>query len=663
MKLPVFPRKCRESFGAKVFAVFALLTIGISFTFTSVYFLRQKETLTESMVHEGKLLAQLLAHNSRMGVFAENAAMLGDPMVGILENTGVDAVAVFSADGGQLLEKRRTKSEVASNREEKNIHVPLEILSTLRNAQGPVYMGNGAGFEFWAPVALKIRPSEVDTVFFGEPGQTEKDRVIGFVKVVIAKEGLVRELRALLLKSVLLAAIFLVAGSIAAYFLARGITNPLKKLTERVKALGGGTSPEKIPVETFDEIGRLADAFNTMTENLLRKEGEKDGLEEQLRHSQKMEAIGTLAGGVAHDFNNILTVVTGYGSLLRDELPTGSPLRGYADQVMAASDRAAVLTRRILAFSRKQLTDVHPVNINELITSLVSILSRLIREDINLKFHLTDADTTIMGDSGHIDQMIINLCTNARDAMPDGGALTIETTVVELNEGFSLDSAPCKPGKYVLITVADNGVGMDENIRERVFDPFFTTKEVGKGTGLGLSMVYGIVRHHDGFIMLESAPGKGSRFKIYLPATEPSPRIESAAYAVLPYGGNETILLVEDDIEVRGLVRDILNKNGYRVIEALDTDDAIGRFREDPQSISMLLLDVIMPKRNGKELLDELNRIKPNNKALFISGYTYDVITRKGIIDEELNFIAKPVKPEELLRKVHDVLRIKANAA
>jgi hypothetical protein len=463
----------------------------------------------------------------------------------------------------------------------------------------------------------------------------------------------------LFLKSVLLSVIFLIVGSIAAFFFARGITNPLKRLTEKVKTLGGGAFPEKVPVETFDEVGRLADAFNTMTENLLKKEAEKAGLEEQLRHSQKMEAIGTLAGGVAHDFNNILTVVTGYGALLQDELREGSLLRNYADQVMAASDRAAVLTRRILAFSRKQLIDVHPVNLNELIRSLLSILSRLISEDITLKFHLTDSDTTIMADSGQIDQMIINLCTNARDAMPDGGALMIETSVIDLDEGFFQDGADRKPGKYVLMTVTDNGVGMDNDIRERIFDPFFTTKEVGKGTGLGLSMVYGIVRQHDGIIMLESAPCKGSSFKIYLPSAKAPPRKKFATDVALPKGEDETILLVEDDPEVRGLVRDILSKHGYRVIEALDTDDAINRFREDPQSISMLLLDVIMPKRNGKELLDELNRIKPNNKALFISGYTYDVITRKGIIDEGLNFIAKPVKPEELLRKVHDVLRMR----
>lgn len=659
MKLPVFLRKCRESFGTKVFVLFALLIIGISFTFTSVYFWHQKETLTEGMIHEGKLLAQLLAHNSRLGIFAENATMLDAPIVGILENPGVDTVAVFSADGGPLLEKRRPKSRGARDREEKNIGVPPGILSVLGNAQGPIYMGKEAGFEFWAPVSLKTRLSAEDAVYFGESRQAEKGRIIGFVKVVVDKGGLDGKLWALLLKSVLLAVIFLIVGSIAAFFFARGITNPLKRLTEKVKTLGGGAFPEKVPVETFDEVGRLADAFNTMTENLLKKEAEKAGLEEQLRHSQKMEAIGTLAGGVAHDFNNILTVVTGYGALLQDELQEGSLLRNYADQVMAASDRAAVLTRRILAFSRKQLIDVHPVNLNELIRSLLSILSRLISEDVTLKFHLTDSDTTIMADSGQIDQMIINLCTNARDAMPDGGALMIETSVIDLDEGFSHDGAVRKPGKYVLMTVTDNGVGMDNDIRERIFDPFFTTKEVGKGTGLGLSMVYGIVRQHDGVIILESAPCKGSSFKIYLPSAKASPRKKFATDTALPKGENETILLVEDDPEVRGLVRDILSKHGYRVIEALDTDDAVNRFREDHQSISMLLLDVIMPKRNGKELLDELNRIKPDNKVLFISGYTYDVITRKGIIDEGLNFIAKPVKPEELLRKVHDVLRMR----
>lgn len=656
MKPPAFLKKCRESYSAKIFAIFALLTISISFAFTALFFLHQKKTLTDSMVHEGELLVRLFAHNSRLGIFAENAGMLSDPAAGILEHREVEAVMVFSADGRPLLEKRRPERGHAGFQEESKGGGFPETLEMLKKSSGPVYLQRKTGFEFWAPVTLGVRPSAEDAVFLGESLPQQRDRIIGFVQVVVGKGGLDKKLQALLLKSILLGAIFLVVGSTAAYFLAMGITKHLKRLTAGVKALGSGASLKKIPVETSDEIGRLADAFNTMTENLLTREAEKEELEEQLRHSQKMEAIGTLAGGVAHDFNNILTAVIGYGTFLQEELPEDSPLREYADQIIAASDRAVTLTRRLLAFSRKQLIDVRPANLNDLIRSLGNILARLIHEDIDLKLSLTEQETTILADPGLIDQLMINLCTNARDAMPEGGRLTIETAIVELEGNVFQDGSVGKPGKYALLTVTDTGVGMDDNVRERIFDPFFTTKEVGKGTGLGLSMVYGIVKQHEGFLMLESAPGQGSTFRIYLPTAEPHPPENRAESVAPPRGGDETILVAEDDWVVRGLVREILEKHGCRVIEAVDGDDAIRKFSEHVHAIDMVLLDVIMPKKNGKEVFEEMKKIKPDVKTLFTSGYTHDVISRKGIVEEGLNFIAKPVQPEELLRKIHEVL-------
>jgi PAS domain S-box-containing protein len=379
-------------------------------------------------------------------------------------------------------------------------------------------------------------------------------------------------------------------------------------------------------------------------------------LEEQLLQAQKMEAIGQLAGGIAHDFNNILTAIIGFGNLLKIETVKDGLSGSYITQILNSAERAANLTQALLAFSRKQIITPKTVNLNVIIQGIEKLLSRVIGEDIKLSTILTDKNLTIMADSGQIEQVLMNLATNARDAMPDGGNLIIGTELVEFSNEFTQAHGYGKPGQYALITFEDTGQGMDEKTKERIFEPFYTTKEVGKGTGLGLAMVYGIIKQHNGYINVYSKQNKGTIFKIYLPLIKSEVEETKLKNMLVLKGGRETVLVAEDDEPVRELIKELLLGYGYNVIEAGDGKDAIRAFNKNKDRIQLLILDVIMPKKNGKEVYDEIRELKPDMKVIFVSGYNEDVIHKKGVLDEGLNFISKPILLDELLRKVREVL-------
>ncbi len=375
----------------------------------------------------------------------------------------------------------------------------------------------------------------------------------------------------------------------------------------------------------------------------------------QLLQAQKMEAIGQLTGGIAHDFNNILTAIIGFGTLLKmdekDDL-----LRSYINHILTSAERAANLTRALLTFSRKQIINPKPVNLNDIIRRLEKLLSRLIGEDIELSIVITDKDLTVMADDGQIEQLLMNLATNAQHAMPEGGSLTIRTECVQLDYEFIKRHGFDKPGHYALLSIEDTGTGMDEKTRERIFEPFFTTKEIGKGTGLGLAMVYGIVKQHNGYINVYSEPDRGTIFRIYLPLIKSPVEEEKEAIVPMIERGTETVLVAEDDAQVRELIREILTEFGYTVLEAKDGEEAIQVFYENREKIQLLILDVIMPKRNGKEVYDEIKMERPDMEAIFVSGYDANIVYKKSIVKEGFDFIPKPILPDELLRKVRNVL-------
>jgi len=405
------------------------------------------------------------------------------------------------------------------------------------------------------------------------------------------------------------------------------------------------------PVPRFDNEGRLVDYDGLITDITPLKY-----LEAQLRQAQKMEAIGQLAGGVAHDFNNILTAIIGYGNLILMKLSTSDAARPFVSQILASAERAAQLTHSLLAFSRRQAIDLRNVNINAIIQRVNSLLLKLIGEELEFKTVLCDRDLTVIADSVQMEQVLMNLVMNARDAVRDHGRITIETGVFELGEEFIRTHAYGEPGSYALVTVSDTGEGMDEATRRRIFEPFFTTKEVGKGTGLGLSMVYGIIKQHKGYITVTSEPGKGTVFSICLPLVVGAASEAEKKAPVVASRGVETVLLAEDDREVRSLTKMVLENFGYRVIEAVDGEDAVKKFNEQSAAIDLLVFDIIMPKKNGKDAYLAIKQTRPDIKVLFTSGYTADIIHKKGILDPDMGFILKPISPTVLLGKVREVL-------
>jgi PAS domain S-box-containing protein len=386
---------------------------------------------------------------------------------------------------------------------------------------------------------------------------------------------------------------------------------------------------------------------------------ERRALEQQLRQSQKMEAVGRLAGGIAHDFNNLLMVISGYSEFLLERLGDEPRLRGPAQEIASASERASSLTRQLLAFSRKQMLAPRIVNLNDVAGENLKMLTRMIGEDIDLVMVPGQSLWAVRADAGQIDQVIMNLAINARDAMPSGGKLTIETSNVTLDEEYARFHAPLRPGDYVMVAISDTGAGMDTETQSHIFEPFFTTKGT-KGTGLGLSTVYGIIKQSGGYIWVYSELGKGTTFKIYLPrvASTGEPTVQVAlpapVYKVEP--GTETILLVEDEANLRYLARQYLEKQGYKVIEAADGAVAMQIAVAHEAVIHLLLTDVIMPGMNGRELAQRISEIRPNVKVLYMSGYTENVIGHNGIMEPGVRLLQKPFNLRDLRQKVREVL-------
>lgn len=382
-------------------------------------------------------------------------------------------------------------------------------------------------------------------------------------------------------------------------------------------------------------------------------------LEAQLYQAQKLEAIEALAGGIAHDFNNILSAIIGYVGLLQMKMRRDDPLRLYLEQILSSSHKATQLIQGLLSFSRKQTIRLFPYKINSIIEGVEKILRRLLTEDIELVLHLSDEDLTVMADTIQLDQLFANLVTNARDAMPEGGVITIKTSSFEMDNDFIASKGYGEPGRYVLISISDTGHGMDDKLKARIFEPFFTTKGVGKGTGLGLSMVYGIVTQHNGYIDCYSEPGRGTRFDIYLPVVLEDEREDEKKKDIKPRTKEQartSILVAEDNEELRKLIKIVLKENGYDVIEASNGLEAIDNFKKNKDKIGLAVLDVVMPGKNGKEVYDEIKKIAPNIKVLFTSGYTDDILHHKGLLEEGLHLLPKPVAPETLLKKVREML-------
>lgn len=452
-----------------------------------------------------------------------------------------------------------------------------------------------------------------------------------------------------------LAAVLL--GGALLFVLSDRFTRPLAGLAEGVRALEQGDFAYPLKSHGGDEVAQVTRTFEHMRGTLQKNEQQRQRLEDELRQTQKMEAMGRLAGGVAHDFNNLLTVIKGHSDLLAERLNPADPISGSCQQIRKATDRAASLTRQLLAFSRKQVLQPRVLDLNELIAEMSKLLRRLIREDIEFNVRLGESLGRVKADPGQIEQVLMNLTVNACDAMPQGGRLTVETRNVAADEDYARTHSPVEAGRYVLLAVTDTGHGMDAATKSRIFEPFFTTKEKGKGTGLGLATVYGVVQQSEGFIWVDAAPGKGARFEIFLPQVrEEAPSTVSENVTAVSGNGRETVLVVEDEEDVRALTTEFLSSAGYRVLTAQNGVEALEIAERLGKTIRLLITDVVMPRMNGTELARQLKSLFPDLKIIYTSGYVEEG-QGNGDFVEKASFLQKPFSRDILMREVAEALR------
>ncbi|MGA7915120.1 MAG: ATP-binding protein [Candidatus Acidiferrales bacterium] len=444
------------------------------------------------------------------------------------------------------------------------------------------------------------------------------------------------------------------AGAILVFLISRTITHPLDNLVQGVRALEQGNYHYPLGPGAGDEVSEVTAAFDRMRVTLQSNEEQNKQLENQLRQAQKMEAVGRLAGGVAHDFNNLLTVIKGHSDLLEMKLGTLSPAQSSIAQVRKAADRATALTRQLLAFSRMQVLQPRVLDLNALIADLNKMLPMLIGEEIEYTFRPGESLGCVKADPSQIEQVLVNLAVNARDAMPRGGKLTINTRNILLDAEYARSHPPTVAGRYVLLTVADTGSGMDEQTKAKIFEPFFTTKELGKGTGLGLSTVYGVVKQSGGYIWVDSTPNQGTRFEIFLPQSTESAQLPSALEPSAKYSrAMGTVLLAEDEEAVRELAGEFLRSSGYKVIEGKDGLDALEKAEQEAGTIDALVTDVVMPRMRGTELAQRLKRVHPAIKIVYMSGYL-EHNGEDGFIADSAQ-LQKPFSRDSLLQKLREV--------
>jgi len=435
--------------------------------------------------------------------------------------------------------------------------------------------------------------------------------------------------------------------------------------TWRHKKRDGSTILVEIEAYDLPFAGRLARiALMVDVTERLRLQEALQLTEEQLRQSQKMEAVGRLAGGIAHDFNNILSIILSYCGMMLAELRDGDPLRDDLVEIKKAGERAAELTKQLLMFSRHQMIEHRVLDVRQILIGMEKMIRRLLGADVELTLLPSTSVGRVTADAGQVEQIVMNLVVNARDAMPHGGKLVLETRNVELDAEYAAVHAGATPGSYVMLALTDTGVGMTKEVQARVFEPFFTTKEKGKGTGLGLSTVFGIVKKRGGHVWLYSEPGKGTTFRVYLPRTgASSDRISSIPPSIGGVKGSETILLVEDDEQVRGVACSILRRQGYRVLEASNGGEALMACEQHPSPIHLLLTDVVLPRMSGRQLADRLLALRPEMKLLFMSGYTDEAIHQGAVLDSGATCLQKPLTPDMLSRTVREVLDRRTNAS
>ena len=638
----------KKKFGIKIFLSGACLIFIISSSFTAFFYHYQSKSLTEALIQNNLLLTGILAYNSKIGVFSENEELLRNPVDGIFQQEEIVEVSIYDLNGRLLTKRERSEMQHAKKPDKADKTVGLiepRIVAKLRASASPFYLEkeNKNKVEFWSSVVASSGYGSAESLFIENALPPGKERIIGFVRITVGKSLLNKRLSVLLVKSVLIGIIFLIVGSGIIYFAVKRIVNPLNTLIKGVETLGRGNFGENVPIETEDEIGNLAMAFNQMSESLLRRETEKKQLEERLRHSQRMETVGTLAGGIAHDFNNILGIIMGYAEIASTTPLEKTDMPRILREILKAGTRAKDLVQQILIFSRQGYQERNPLLIKPLVEEALRMIGVSLPAAIEIRHNLKSRLSPVLSDPSQIHQVLMNLCTNAGHAMQDGGGvLEVKLDEGEISAGDPDLSVNMQPGRYQVLTVSDTGTGMDASVKERIFDPFFTTKGPGKGTGLGLSVVHGIIRSHGGKINCYSVPGKGATFQVYFPTVKEEPSEKPDKFDSIPRG-RERILFVDDEAALVDISEQMLQSFGYHVVARTSSIEALEAFRTKPDQFDLLITDNIMPNMTGVELAKEIKRIRPDMPVILCTGFSDTVMEETAKALGIAGLIMKPI--------------------
>ncbi len=645
-----------KNFGIKIFTAFTIFMFIISSAFTVFFIYHQSKSLTDNLIKNGKLLSEMLAYEIRLGVFSENEKLLDNHVDGTLQQEGVLEVSVFNLEKKLLKNQKKPGKWGREKTIFEDINSSNNVFERLKTYRSSFYIDSKSKIDFWSPVIVSSSYLNEEALFFKEDQSQDQNRIIGFICITIDKIILNKRLDGLLAKSILIGIIFLIIGSAFIYILARGITKPLNRLTKSVNMLGESGVLKKVPVETEDEIGKLAMAINDMSESLKKREEEKHLLEEHLRYTKKMEAIGTLAGGIAHDFNNILAAIIGYTELASLNASNSDSLKSDLDEILKASNRAKDLTKQILLFSRQTEQEQKPIKIEFIVKEVLKMMRASLPTTIEIRQNIKTGLAPILSDSTEIHRVLMNLCTNAAHAMQKkGGVLEVTLTDMEIDKKTAAQNLDLNPGQYQILTISDTGHGMDSSVIERIFDPFFTTKKHGEGTGMGLAVTHGIVKSCGGAITVSSEVGKGTTFKVFFPAIESEITVESEHYKPVSHG-KERILFVDDEAALVGAGRQLLESLGYKVIAKTNGIEALETFKEQPSNFDVVITDMIMPKMTGKDLSKEILAIRPDIPIIICTGFSEVISEKKAKAIGIREFIMKPILRRDMANIIRRVL-------
>ena len=649
-----FPRIIREHFGIRLFSFFTCFIFIVSLSFTAFFYHYQRKSLTDILIQNNLILAGVLAHNSRIGVFSENEKLLENPIEGVFQQEETEVVSVYNMDGEVLKERKITGSENADGTAGE---IKDKIFDIFKTSPSPYYFNNKDTMEFWSPVIASSGYPNAESLFLDDKSLPTQKHIIGFVRIIVGKSVLSKKLDVLLMRSVLIGLVSLLTGCAVIYFIVIRIVNPLNRLTKGVQALGEGDFGKKVPVETGDEIGRLALAFNQMSESLHRREAEKEQLETQLRQAQKMEAIGTLAGGIAHDFNNILGIIMGFTELSLHDTPKETLVYDRLTEALKATNRAKDLVKQILTFSRQGRQEANPLAMGIVIKEALKMLRASLPTTIEIQQNIERDTGLIMADPTQIHQVIMNLATNAYHAMGEkGGVLNVSVENIEIDDQSAGQNPDLRSGSFVKLTVSDTSHGMAPEVMERIFDPYYTTKEMGKGTGLGLSVVHGIALSHEGVINVHSEPGKGTAFEVLFPRIDlTGDRAEIKEEENIPTGF-ERILFVDDEPAMTQIYQSMLERLGYAVSIRTSSIEALEAFKAQPGKYDLVITDQTMPHLTGQMLAKEMITIRPDIPVILCTGHS-DLIDDDKAKEMGVHaFVMKPIAMGEIARTIRDVL-------